>query len=109
MDDSEDRQQAKVLSRYQVISAYIAMDPPRGQRRVMLEHLASRCWTGPDGEPFQVAAETIRSWVRRYRLGGLDALRDRARVRRGTKAMTDDLVELACRLKVRVRANPFLS
>ena len=102
VDDFDDKQHAKALVRYQVISAYIAMDPPRGQRRAMLEHLASRTWTGPDGEPFQVAAETIRSWVRRYRQGGLDALRDKTRARRGASAMTDAQVELASRLKQEV-------
>jgi hypothetical protein len=30
------------FDRYQVISAYLAMDPPRGQRRTLLEQLAGK-------------------------------------------------------------------
>jgi len=94
-----DKKDAKALVRYQVISAYIAMEPGRGQRRKLLEQLAGRTWTGPDGEPFQVAAETIRSWVRRYRREGLPGLADKERPRRGCKALTPEQVELACKLK----------
>lgn len=99
MSDYKDKQQAIALARYQVISAYLAMEPPRGQRRILLEQLAKKTWIGADGEPLQVAAETIRSWVRRYRQRGLEGLRDKPRARRGTSAMSDELVEVACRLK----------
>jgi len=99
MEDREDKQQAIALARYQVISAYLAMEPARGQRGLMLEHLAAKTWIGPHGEPFQVSAETIRSWVRRYRQGGLEALRNKARPKRGHRAMTEAQVEFACRLK----------
>lgn len=92
-------QQAKALARYQVVSGYLAVDPPRGRRRRVLEQLARRIWTGPDGEPFQVAAETIRVWVRRYRRGGLAALEDKPRPLRGTKALSAEVVDLACALK----------
>ena len=94
-----DKALAVALARYQVISAYLAIDPPRGQRRLLLEQLAQKSWGGPDGEPLQVAAETIRTWIRRYRAGGLDGLRDKPRPRRGSSAMTDELVEYACALK----------
>lgn len=89
----------KALCRYQVISAYVALDPPRGQRRQLLEQLAARTWTDPDGEPWHVAAETIRSWVRRYRNGGLEALSDKPRPQRGVAALTAEQVELVCALK----------
>ena len=102
MTDDRDRQHDKALCRYRVISAYLAMDPPRGRRRPLLEHLASRSWTGPRGEPFTVAAETIRTWVRRYRRHGLDGLRDKARPKRGVQALTPEQVELVCRLKTDV-------
>jgi len=32
----------KALERYQVISAYLALDPPRGKRRKLLEQLAGK-------------------------------------------------------------------
>ena len=48
------------IARYQAIAAYIATSPPRGQRGPLLALLADRVWTGPDGEPFTVSAETLR-------------------------------------------------
>lgn len=90
---------AWALVRYQVISPYLAADPPRGQRTALLRQLAQRVWTGPDGEPFTVAAETIRTWVRRYRTGGLTGLQDASRTRAGVTALTQQQQELVCRLK----------
>ena len=91
--------QAWALVRYQVISPYLAAEPPRGRRGPLLRHLAERTWTDPNGQPFTVSAETIRTWVRRYRTGGLVALQDKPRPRRGTQALTDEQQELVCRLK----------
>ena len=87
------------LIRYQVIAPYIAADPPRGQRGALRRQLADRVWTGPDGEPFTVAAETIRTWVRRYRSRGLAGLQDAPRARTGVQILTDEQQELVCRLK----------
>ena len=100
MDD--DLRTAWALCRYQAISAYLALDPPRGRRRATLEQLAGRTWADPDGQPFTVAAETLRVWVRRYRNGGLDGLKDARRPRRGVQALTDEQVELVRKLKRQV-------
>jgi transposase InsO family protein len=97
--DDRDLRRAKALARYMVISAYLAIEPPRGQRRAVLEQLASKVWEDADGQPMQVQAETLRVWLRRYRRGGLDALEDKARTSRGIVALTDEQIELACRLK----------
>lgn len=94
-----DLRRAKALARYMIISAYLAMDPPRGQRRAILEQLAGKVWKDADGQPMQVQAETMRVWIRRYRQGGLEALEDKMRPSRGIVALTDEQVELACRLK----------
>lgn len=98
-DGGGDEPQDKALLRFQAISAYLALEPTRGQRRAVLEKLAARVWTGPDGEPRQYSAETIRSWVRRYRRRGLKGLVDKPRPRRGSQALSPEVVELACRLK----------
>ena len=97
-DDHDDRRQALALCRYQIISPYIALDPPRGQRGKVLAELAVKTWLRPDGAPFHVAAETIRGWVRRYRLGGLDGLKDKARVQRGIQVLSPEQVELVIAL-----------
>jgi transposase InsO family protein len=98
-DDSRDPAEAKALARYQVISAYLALEPPRGQRGPLLEQLAGRSWVGADGEVFRVSAETIRKWVARYRDHGLDGLRDKPHPLRGTQALTPEQIELVCTLR----------
>jgi transposase InsO family protein len=92
------------LARYQAIAAYVALVPPRGGRRPLLEQLAARSWPGPDGEPFTASAETLRAWVRRYRTGGLDALSDAVPVPTGVQALTAEEVQLFCALKREVPA-----
>jgi transposase InsO family protein len=89
---------AKALIRYQIISAYLAADPPRGQRRKLLRQLARRTWITDSGEAVTVKAETIRYWLRRYRRGGFEALKDKPRPRRGS-AIDQDLIQIACQLK----------
>jgi len=56
----------KALWRFQIISAYLAADPPRGKRRQMLEELAAKTWLLESGEVVTVKAETIRYWLRIY-------------------------------------------
>lgn len=87
------------LLRYQAISAYLSLDPPRGERTALLVQLATRTWTMPDGEHVQLAAETLRALVRKFRQGGLAALEDAPRARPGVQVLTDDQKELVCRLK----------
>ena len=97
--DDKDLRRAKALARYMIISAYLALEPPRGQRRAVLEQLAGKVWEDTDGQPMQVQAETLRVWIRRYRRGGLEALEDKTHPARGLVALSDEQVELACRLK----------
>ena len=97
--DDKDLRRAKALARYMVISAYLAIEPPRGRRRAVLEQLAGKVWEDADGQPMQVQAETLRVWIRRYRRGGLEALEDKPRASLGITALTDEQIELACRLK----------
>lgn len=99
MHDEVHKQQRVALARYQVISAYLAMAPKRGQRGLLLRQLAARTWTDADGEPLQVAAETIRNWVRRYRRRGLAGLEDKERPKRGIQALSAEQVEQLCALK----------
>lgn len=99
MGSHVDGEQEKALLRYQIISAYIAMEPTRGQKRPLLEQLARKTWVGKDGAPVVVSSETIRAWVRRYRRLGLDGLLDKPRPRRGVKALSSDVQELVVKLK----------
>ncbi len=99
MFDDDDPRTRWALFRYQVISAYLAIDPPRGQRGALRDKLAAKVWTGPDGEPVEVKAETIRAWVRRYRRRGIAGLHDAPRPRRGVRVLDEAQVELLCRMK----------
>jgi len=92
----------KALLRFQIISAYLAANPPRGKRRQMLDHLAAKTWFLESGEVFSVKPETIRYWLRMYRLGGFEALKDKPRKDKGIRAIPQELVEKACKLKLEV-------
>jgi len=89
----------RALLRYQAISAYLSLDPPRGQRAVLLQTLSEKVWHLPDGRQIRFAAETLRSWVRKYREGGLAALEDRPRPRPGVQKLTAKQIDILCALK----------
>jgi putative transposase len=89
----------KALWRYQIVSAYLAADPPRGERQKMLDHLAAKTWMLASGEVVSVKAETIRYWIRRYRNGGFEALKDKARSCGQSRAIPSELIDTASRLK----------
>jgi len=97
--DENDPITQKALWRYQVISAYLAADPPRGERQKMLDQLAAKSWTLASGELLSVKAETIRYWIRRYRNGGFEALKDKVRRGGESRAIPAELIDTACRLK----------
>jgi transposase InsO family protein len=90
------------LLRYQVVSAYLGLEPARGHRGPLLAQLAARTWPAPDGEPVRVRPETIRGWVRRFRTNGLAGLEDAPRPKRGEVALPPELVEKLAALKRQV-------
>lgn len=99
MAEPVDKEQEKALLRYTIISAYLAMEPTRGQKGPLLEKLANKTWVGRNGEPYVVSAETIRSWLRRYGRKGLDGLRDKPRPRRGVMTLSPETVDVVIKLK----------
>lgn len=101
MDDQDPITQ-KALFRYQIISGFLASDPPRGKRRLILEQLAAKPWMLQSGEAIQVKAETIRYWLRLYQRGGFEALKDKPRSDQGIRAIPKELIDQACNLKLQV-------
>ncbi len=97
-----DRILQKALLRFKIISAYLAENPPRGQRRVMLEHLSKKQWMLETGEIVRVKADTIRYWIRLYRNGGFEALKDKPRSDKGCRTIPKEIIETACGLKQQV-------
>jgi putative transposase len=101
MDDLDPVTQ-KALFRFQVISSYLAADPPRGKRLQTLGDLAAKTWMLQSGEMLSVKAETIRYWLRLYRRGGFEALKDKPRSDTGMRAIPKEIIEEACGLKRQV-------
>lgn len=101
MDDHDPITQ-KALFRFQVISAYLAADPARGKRRQTLEQLAAKTWMLQSGQIVTVKAETIRYWLRLYRFGGFEALKDKSRSDKGIRAIPQEFIDQACKLKLQV-------
>lgn len=98
----DDHPRRSSFDRYQVISAFLALDPPRGRRRRLLEELAGKTWRTEAGEVFMVATETIRVWVSRYRRGGLAALEDKPRPHRGVAVLDPEQQQRLVALKQEV-------
>jgi len=92
----------KALFRFQVISAYLAADPPRGKCKAFLEQLAAKQWMLESGQVVTFEAETARSWIRAYKTGGFEALKNKLRTHHGKKAIPDELIECAVKLKLEV-------
>jgi len=99
---TDDRITRKALLKYQIVSAFLAQDPPRGKKRELLEHLAAKTWFDESGGTLSVKPETIRYWLRQYRNNGFEALKDKKRADRGIRAIAPELIEKACRLKLEV-------
>lgn len=97
--DDFDEALAMAIHRYEVISAYIAIAPARGKRRALLQLLADRPWTNPRGDQVRYSVETLRKWVRRYNLDGLEGLKDTKRPTPGCQVLTPEIIDTACRLK----------
>jgi transposase InsO family protein len=97
-----DRIVQKALLRFKIISAYLAENPPRGQRRKMLEHLSKKEWMLENGQIVKVKPDTIRYWIRLYRNGGFEALKDKPRSDKGCRAIPKEIIETACNLKQEV-------
>lgn len=63
--------------RLSIISPLLHRD--RNEERTLeerMEELAAKTWQRVDGTPGQVAAETIKKWLSRFRAGGVAALED---------------------------------
>lgn len=89
----------KAMWRYEIISPYLALKPGRGEKRDLLRKLSKETYPDLDGIHRRVAVETMRVWIRRYRKGGLDALRDKVHSQKGNSSLSESQKELLCRLK----------
>ncbi len=91
------------LARFQPVSAYLAITPPRGQRNAVRQQLADTSWTLRDGQSVSFVAETLRGWIRAYQWEGLKASRTPSI---GVRVLTPQQIERLCKtIKHRVPAH----
>jgi len=98
-DNGSDEVTGKAWDRYKIISGFLAVGPPRGGGLALLKSLAAKQWFDRHGEPMTPTAETLRSWIRRYKQHGLPGLMDKKRERRGVCVLTQEQCQLICSLK----------
>lgn len=75
-----DRRRDVALFRYSLIREAADEKLSKRERGQIVNVLAARDHTGPDGEPIRVAVRTLRRWIRAYQRGGFEALHPQKRV-----------------------------
>ncbi len=91
---------AVALFRYGVIADVLHLDPRKRQLMTRLREKAELEYVIPGSLRRQVAAETMRGWLKDYRRGGFDALKPRLRSDRGLSRVLDKPVaDLLCAIK----------
>src|SRR5262245_24747119 len=97
--DAERRQQV-ALFRYGLIADLVQLPPNHRGIYKLLEHKAAREYEIPGSLRRRVAAETIRHWLRDYRLGGFDALVPKVRSDHGSaRALAPRVIDVLCEIK----------
>lgn len=98
LDDNAREQIA--LFRYGLIADLIHRGAGEKGLYALLDEKAKRPYEIPYSRRNQVAAETIRGWLRDYRHGGFDALRPKPRRDQGqARAIPQDIADHLCQLK----------
>jgi len=89
----DERAHQVALFRYQVIACLAERRPDDDQGvAALVREIASRTHFLPGRGPVTVSARTAYAWLRRYRRGGIEALRPRSRKDRGKRRAIDDAV-----------------
>ena len=93
----------KDLFRYRLIAPLLDPDLQRGDKKLIIAGIAERTHLMPSGKQVKFSPETIRSWYRRFRKDGFDALKDKSRGDRGkSRALSEKIIQKACDLKIEV-------
>jgi putative transposase len=71
------------LFRYGVIADFINLPPGTKGLYALIKKKAGQRYTIPGSRRTKVAEETIRSWLKKYRKGGFDALQPKTRMDKG--------------------------
>lgn len=93
----------KSLFRYRLIAPLLDPDLKRGDVKELLSAAAERTHILPDGREVKFSYETIRSWYKRYKKYGFEALKNKNRSDRGkSRAVPEDVIQKAVDLKLEV-------
>jgi len=95
VDDFRDDEAAiqMALFRYGVLAPLVEREAlPRGEVHTLVREIAERTHYLPGRGPVRFHERTVYAWLRRYRHGGVDALRPRRRRDRGTRRRLDEAV-----------------
>jgi transposase InsO family protein len=108
MDDHltpKDHAEAVALFRSEVVGALTRLDLPRGELAARLALLSQQRFRPPGAAATRTfAVPTLERWYRRYKKGGLGALRPEPRADKGAaRALTPEQQDLVCEIR---RENP---
>ncbi|MEA3507175.1 MAG: DDE-type integrase/transposase/recombinase, partial [Elusimicrobiota bacterium] len=93
----------KALFRYRLIAPLLDPELKRGDKKAITDSVAEKIHVLPSGKEVKYSPETIRSWYRRFKKGGYDALKDKPRNDRGSsRALPEEVIRKACDLKIEV-------
>jgi transposase InsO family protein len=99
-DTDKEHRHAVALFRYGVIAELVRLEAGAEGLYARIAEKAAREYVIPGTSRTRVAAETIRHWIKRYRVGGFDALMPKARADRGrARKIPDDITELLIAIK----------
>jgi transposase InsO family protein len=106
--DPKDHGEAVALFRSEVVGALTRLDLPRGELAARLALLSQQRFRPPGATATRTfAVPTLERWYRRYKKGGLIALRPEPRADKGAaRALTPEQQELVCEVR---RENPSAS
>jgi len=94
------KREKEALFRLSIIGSVVNRDLKRGELRPLLEALAKKTYTGPNGNPRIFSWRTLERWVGLYRKGGFPALLPKQRKDLGSvKALSEETVKLILDLK----------
>jgi putative transposase len=95
-----DRRDDVALFRYGLIADLTHMEPGEAGTYARLKEKASHRYAIPGSHRTEVAAETMRGWLRAWRKGGFDALRPKPRADHGrARAIPQEVTDLLCTIK----------
>ena len=95
-----DRRDDVALFRYGLIADLTHMEPGEAGTYARLKEKASHSYAIPGSHRTEVAAETMRGWLRAWRKGGFEALRPKPRADQGrARAIPQEVTDLLCTIK----------